>query len=323
MPGQPFAIGIDDVRSAHQRIRAHIIRTPCLFHERLSNRLGCQLHFKAENLQHIGAFKARGAINAVLQLNETDAGRGVVTHSSGNHAAALARAASIRGIDAHIVMPHNSSPIKIASVQSYGIEPIFSEPDSQSREAKAFEVQAQTGATLVHPYDCADVMAGQGTVAIEILEQVENLDVILAPVGGGGLLSGILIAAKSIRPEIQVIAVEPAFADDAARSMQSGQREMPSRYDTVADGLRTGLGELTFPIIHRLVDDIVLVKEEEILAATREIAEQVHLVAEPSGAVAYAGLKSDPERFQGKRVAAVISGGNIDFKGCQLGTPLK
>ncbi|OYP37911.1 threonine/serine dehydratase [Rhodopirellula sp. MGV] len=318
MPESPFAIDLEDIRSAAELIRPHVLQTPCIHHERLSKRLGCELFFKAENLQHIGAFKARGAMNAVLRLSEQEASRGVVTHSSGNHAAALARAAAIRGITAHIVMPHNAPEIKIASVRSFGIEPIFSEPDAQSREAKADEVQLQTGAVMVPPFNCAEVMAGQGTVALEILEQVENIDVILAPVGGGGLLSGILIAAKSMRPDIQVIAVEPELADDAARSLKSGQREQPTRYDTIADGLRTSLGDLTFPIIQNLLDELLLVSEEEIVTATREIAEQVHLIAEPSGAVSYAGLRSNTDRFKGKRVAAVISGGNVDFKAFPL-----
>ncbi|MCD0463263.1 threonine ammonia-lyase [Roseiconus lacunae] len=321
MSKDEFAISIDDVRDAHQRIAPHVLRTPSLFSERLSSELGCELFFKAENLQHIGAFKARGAINAVLQLNDADAARGVVTHSSGNHAAALARAAKIRGIKAHIVMPRNSSPTKIASVQSFGIEPIYSEPDSASREAKALEVQSQTGATMVHPYDNANVMAGQGTVALEIIDQVRDAGVVLVPVGGGGLLSGMLVAIKSLRPNIKVIAVEPALADDAARSLQSGERQMPTRYDTIADGLRTSLGELTFPFIRHFLDDILLVGEDDIRAATRELSERVHLVAEPSGAVAFAGLRSNRDRFQGQRVVAVISGGNIDFNGCRLGQP--
>ena len=209
--------------------------------------------------------------------------------------------------------------IDVAAVRDFGIEPVLCEPDTQSRQAKAEELRQQTGATMVHPYDCEPVMAGQGTVALEIYQQVPNVDVLIVPVGGGGLLSGMLIAAKTIDPDIAVIGAEPAYADDASRSIESGQRLMPTRYDTVADGLRTALGDLTFPIIRHHVDSITLVSEQEILSATRDLAERVHLVAEPSGAVAYACVRKIADRLEGKRVVVVISGGNVDFKDCGLG----
>lgn len=314
-----LAISIEDIQSAQERIAGRIVRTPCVPSEKLSSELGCSLSFKAENLQHISAFKARGATNAVFSLSESDAAKGVVTHSSGNHAAALSRAASLRKIPAHVVMPHNSAPNKIATVRSFGVEPVLCQPDAESRASACAELQQKTDATFIHPYDNPFVMAGQGTVGLEILEQAPDVDVVVVPVGGGGLLSGVLTAVKALKPAAKVIAAEPAWADDAARSLKSGQIEMPTRYDTVADGLRTPLGNLTFPIIKTLLDDIILVSEEEIRAATRDIAEQAHLVAEPSGAVAFAAVRKVAQRFAGKSVVAVISGGNLDFGNCALG----
>lgn len=319
MPGDGFAIELCDIEEAAVRIAPHVVRTPAVPSERLSAELGCQLFLKAENLQHAGAFKARGATNAVMALGEAAARRGVVTHSSGNHAAALARAARLRGIPAHLVMPHNSATNKIEAVRRYGVEPVFCEPDATARAETAAAVQAETGATMIHPYDNPQVMAGQGTVGLELLEQVEGLAAVVVPVGGGGLLSGVLTAIKARRPDVRVIAAEPKWADDAARSLKSGCIEQPTRYDTIADGLRTPLGELTFPIIRELLDDIVLVSEAEIAATTRRIAEATRLVAEPSGAVALAALAQIASRFPGAPVSAVISGGNIDFGGCRLG----
>ncbi len=309
----PAAISVEDIESAAGRIRGHVVNTPCVFSERLSQQLNCRVHFKAENLQHIGAFKARGAVNAVFSLSDEDAAKGVVTHSSGNHAAALSRAASLRGIPAHVVMPRDSAPNKIETVRSFRVEPVLCEPDADSRANTCMELQAQTGATLIHPYDNPFVMAGQGTVGLEILEQVTEIDVVLVPVGGGGLLSGVLTAIKARNPDIEVVAAEPVWADDAARSLQSGTIEMPSRYDTIADGLRTPLGELTFPIIRELLDDIILVEESAIREATDKLMKEAHLVAEPSGAVTLAALCSQRERFAGRNVVAVVSGGNLDL----------
>lgn len=314
-----FAIQLSDIQEAARRVAPHVLTTPCVASERLSTQHACQLFFKAENLQHIGAFKARGATNAVLSLTDDEAAAGVVTHSSGNHAAALARAAGIREIPAHIVMPHNSAKTKIAAVRSLGVEPIFCEPTAEARERTAESVRIETGATLIHPYNHPMVMAGQGTVGLEILDQVEDVDIIVCPVGGGGLLSGVLAAIKSLRPEVQVLAAEPELADDAFRSIQSGQIELPTRYDTVADGLRTPLGDRTFPIIHALVDEILLVKESDIRAAMRVLAETVHLVVEPSGAVTYAAVNAFADRFRGKTAVAIISGGNVDFGECKMG----
>lgn len=312
------AINLDDIQAAAGRIGQHIVRTPCLHSERISRALDCRVHFKAENLQHVGAFKTRGAVNAVLQLEEPIASRGVVTHSSGNHAAALARAAGIRGIPAYVVMPQNSAKNKIESVRSYGVEPIFCEPNAESRAATAESVRQRTHATLIHPYDYAPVIAGQGTVGLEILEQVADLHAVIAPVGGGGLLSGILTAIKALHPDVAVYAAEPSFADDAYRSLRSGRIEMPTRVDTIADGLRTPLGQLTFPIIQSHVRDILLVSEDGIRQAMRALVEQAKLVAEPSGAVALAALMEHADKFSGQNVAIVISGGNLDMGSCSL-----
>jgi threonine dehydratase len=295
------------------------VETPCLPLESLSRELSCELTVKCENLQHIGAFKARGATNAIFMLSDEDAAKGVVTHSSGNHAAAVARAAKLRNIPAYVVMPENSAQVKIQAVRGLGVEPEFCTPHAESRAAVAAEIQARTGATMIHPYDDPRVMAGQGTVGLEILEQFDGVDVLFVPVGGGGLLSGLLVAVKAMNPAVQVIAAEPEWADDAYRSLKSGQIEMPTRVDTIADGLRSPLGEQPFQIIKRLVDDIVLVSEADIAAMTRKLAERAHLVVEPSGAVAMAGVQRRSESLTGKRVAAVITGGNIDFGGCKLG----
>lgn len=315
---ETHCISLDDVLEAHQRIVDHVVRTPVIGSEDLSAELGVDVVFKCENLQHVGAFKARGACNAVFALGDADAASGVLAHSSGNHAAALARAAKLRGVKAHIVMPENSAAVKIAAVRRLGVEPVFCGPGSDERQAAADEVQARTGATLVHPYDNPLVMAGQGTTAVEILEQAPEIDTLVIPVGGGGLLSGSLIAVRSLRPEVRVVAVEPAWADDTNRSHLNGQIELPVRYDTVADGLRTRVGELTFPIIHDLVDEILTVSEATIVEATRQIHRQLRVVAEPSGAVPLGVILEHRERFRGRRVAAVISGGNLDLSAFPL-----
>jgi threonine dehydratase len=216
-------------------------------------------------------------------------------------------------------MPENSSEKKIAAVRSYGVEPVFCEPSNEAREETAERVRQETGATLIHPFDHPAVMAGQGTVGLEILRQVDRLDVVLVPVGGGGLLAGVLTAVKSLRPEVAVIAVEPELANDAARSLMMGKIQMPTRYDTIADGLRTALGVNTFPIIRHFLDEILLVDEDHIGAATRALAEDAHLVAEPSGAVTLAAIQQHQARFAGLNVVAVVSGGNLSFGKCRLG----
>jgi threonine dehydratase len=315
-----FSVSISDIRTAAQRIRPHIIRTPCVSSATLSESIGVELWLKCENLQFVGAFKARGACNAVLSLTDDEAARGVVTHSSGNHAAALARAAAIRGIAAHIVMPDNSAAVKLNAVRALGVEPILCQPTAEARSAKAQQVMQRTGAVMIHPYDDARIVAGQGTVGLEIADQTPRPDIVVVPVGGGGLLAGCLIALKSILPGITVIAAEPELADDARRSVDADAIQQPTRYDTIADGLRTPLGELTFPIIRSLVDDILLVNEESIIEATRRLLLEGKLLSEPSGAVSTACVIQHNGRFAGKRVAAVISGGNLDLDQLSFGT---
>lgn len=309
-----FSVTVEDIREAAARIRLHVFRTPVVAVPAVDRSVEASLFFKCENLQHVGAFKARGAANAVFSLTAEEAEAGVVTHSSGNHAAALARAATQRGITAHIVMPHNSARVKLNAVRAFGVEPVFCEPDSVSRQATADRVRAETGATFIHPFDNADVIAGQGTATLELLEQTASLDAIVVPVGGGGLLSGTLVAAQALNPQLRVFAAEPEWADDAHRSLQSGRIETPERYDTMADGLRTPLGELTFPIIKHLVADILLVSEVEIRSATQQMIESGRMIVEPSGAVPLAAVRRYAERFRGQRVGVIISGGNLDSR---------
>src|SRR5215211_6897263 len=260
---------LTDVRAAHERIRPFVHRTPVLTCSAVDALAGARVFFKCENFQKVGAFKFRGATNAVRSLPEADAARGVVTHSSGNHAAALALAARQRGIPAYIVMPSNAPPVKREAVAGYGGRITECAPTQQAREAACAELVRSTGATLVHPYDDDAVIAGQGTAVLELLEDVPDLDAILAPVGGGGLLSGTLIAAKGVRPDLRVIGCEPALADDAAASLTEG-RIVPARPPvTVADGLRTSLGPRTFPIIRQMVESIAVVEEAEIVSALR------------------------------------------------------
>ena len=307
-----FCLNLADIRQAAERIRPHVLMTPAVDAWHLHQELGCRLSLKCENLQYGFAFKARGACNAVFSLSDDDATKGVVTHSSGNHAAALARAAVLRGIKAHIVMPHNSARVKLEAVRNLGVEPILCEPDSASREATASAVQQQTGATMIHPFNDARVIAGQGTAALEILRQVPDVDTIIVPVGGGGLLAGTLMTIKSIRPDVRVFAAEPAWADDAFRSLKAGSIQPALRTDTIADGLRTPLGTLTFPIIQHFVDDVLCADEATIIRATALLAQRCRMVAEPSGAVPLSAILQHGHLFLGSKTVALISGGNLD-----------
>ena len=306
-------LNLDAICAAHERIRPHIHRTPVLTSERLDAANGASLFFKCENFQKVGAFKARGATNAVFALDEQTARRGVATHSSGNHAAALARAAKRRGIAAHIVMPSNSSKVKVRAVEGYGGRIIFCEPNQRAREEACERVIAETGATLIHPFENEDVMAGQGTIAVELLEDVPELALLLCPVGGGGVLSGTAVAAKSMCPNIKVIATEPAGADDAAQSFHRQRHVHQEKKNTIADGLRTDLGEPNFALIQRYVDDVVTVSEESIVAAMREIWETMKIVVEPSGAVPYAAIIEGKVDCRSKRVGIILTGGNVDL----------
>ena len=308
-----MALDLAAIRAAHERIRPYIHRTPVLTSARFDDASGGSLFFKCENFQKVGAFKARGATNAVLSLDDETARRGVATHSSGNHAAALARAAKLRGIPAHIVMPSNTLKVKVRAVEGYGARIVFCEPNQQAREEACARVIAETGATLVHPFENENVMAGQGTVAVELLEEVPDLDLLLCPVGGGGVLSGTAVAAKSLRPGIKVIATEPAGADDAAQSFHKHELIRQDTKSTIADGLRTDLGQPNFDLIQRYVDDIVTVTEENIVAAMRAIWETLKIVVEPSGAVAYAAVLEGKVECRGKRVGIILTGGNVDL----------
>jgi threonine dehydratase len=307
------SVNLDTIRAADQRIRSYIHRTPVLTNSWLNDACRAFLFFKCENFQKVGAFKARGATNAVFALDDETAQRGVATHSSGNHGAAVARAAKLRGISAHIVMPSNSAKVKIRAVEGYSAQVVFCEPTEESREIKCAEVINKTGATLIHSFENEHVISGQGTAAMELLEDITDLDVITCPVGGGGLLSGTAIAAKSMRPQIKVIAVEPENADDAAQSFRAGRRLVTEKKFTIADGLRTNIGEPNFAIIQQYADDIVTVSEEAIVSAMRTIWETMKIVIEPSAGVPYAAIMENKIAVSGKRIGIILTGGNVDL----------
>ena len=304
---------LQDVCAAYQRIRPYIHKTLVLSCSTLNDTVGARLFFKCENFQKVGAFKFRGACNVIFSLPENESSREVVTHSSGNHAAALALAARKRGITARIVMPSSSPAVKIAAVNNYGGIITFCEPTLAARENAAEQVIKETGATFIHPFNDYRIIAGQATAALELLEEVKNLDFILAPVGGGGLLSGTAIASKALKADIKVIGCEPENADDAYRSLKAG-RIMPSvNPNTIADGLLTSLGDKTFSIIRNLVDEIVLADEEDIITAMQYIFERMKIVVEPSAAVPLAVLLSNKLNVTDKNVGIILSGGNIDL----------
>jgi threonine dehydratase len=304
-------LAFKDIRDASQRIVAFVHRTPVLTFSYLDGETGGRLFFKCENLQKAGAFKARGAHNAVFMLEPGVAARGVVTHSSGNHAAALSLAARRRGIRATVVMPSNASAVKKAAVAGYGAIIIECEPTLASREAATAALVAGTGAQLIHPYDDYRVMAGQGTAALELLEDRPDLDCVLVPVGGGGLLAGTAIAAKGMRRAISVIGVEPEQADDTFRSFRSGLRVGMDSPVTIADGLRASIGEKPFPIVKQYVDDVVTVTEAGIVSAMRLLWERMKIIVEPSSAVPLAGILEGKVAVAGRSVGIILTGGNV------------
>ncbi len=316
MPTEPNASEPDlsAIRAAHERIRSRIHRTSVVTSESLDEIAGAQLYFKCENLQKTGSFKIRGATNAVFSLSDEEAKNGVAAPSSGNHAAALSLAARWRGIPAWIVMPSNSSEVKKRAVKAYGGQITECEPNVASREATSAELMKRTGAHLVHPYNDPRVIAGQGTAALELLEEVPDLDIVVTPVSGGGLLSGTAIAAKGMRPEILVMGGEPLNADDAFRSFASGKIEAASTSHTMADGLRATLCPLTFSILRKRVSRIVLVSEEEIVSTMQLLWERMKIVVEPSGAVAAAPALLRRMGAEGKKVGVILSGGNLDLR---------
>ncbi len=302
-----------DVAAAAHRIAPFIHRTPVLTSTWFDQVSGAELYFKCENFQRVGAFKFRGACNAVMALAKRDGARGIVTHSSGNHGQAVALAARINGYRATIVAPANAARIKLEAMRDYGAEVMLCEPTTPAREAAVQQLVRERGAVFIPPYNHPDVIAGQGTAAVELLEAHPDLDLILAPVGGGGLLSGTAIAARHLRPDIRVIGVEPAHADDAARSFRSGRIEPVASTHTVADGLRTSLGPLTFAVIQAHVDDIVTVAEASIVRDMRAVWERMKIVIEPSCAVPLAALLDGRIAAAGQRVGIILTGGNVDL----------
>lgn len=304
---------IQILTAAHTRIQPFIHRTPVLTSESINAIAGCQLYFKCENFQKVGAFKMRGAMNAVLQLSSKEKAQGVATHSSGNHAAALALAAKLQGIKAYIVMPENAPEIKKKAVAGYGAEIIFCTPTLAARESTLAEVIQKTGAVFIPPYNHQHVIEGQSTAAKEFFEQTANLDVIMTPVGGGGLLAGTALAASVFSPNTAVIAAEPKGADDAYRSFYSGKLVESQVPNTIADGLLTTLGPINFEIIKKHVQSIITVDDNEIIAAMRLIWERMKIIVEPSCAVPLAVVLNNKEAFESRRVGIILSGGNVDL----------
>ena len=305
---------LDDIHQAAQRIKPYIHRTPVLTNKSLNQKVDAQVFLKCENFQKVGAFKFRGACNAVFSLSDEEATQGVSTHSSGNHAQALALAAKLRGIAAYIVMPNNAPAVKKAAVAGYGGKITFCESTLEAREATLAQVVEETGSIVVHPYNDERVIAGQGTAALEFLEEVPNLDVIIAPVGGGGLLSGTSIAATEIKKGIRVIAGEPEMADDAYRSLKAGEIVPSAKPATIADGLLTSLGKLTFPIIQERVEQIVTVSEQGIIDSMKFVWERAKIIIEPSAAVAIGVLWEKKIDLSGLKVGVILSGGNVDLE---------
>ena len=307
-------VTLDDVRAAARRIEPYVHRTPVFTSAYLDEESGARLFFKCENLQKVGAFKMRGATNFVLQLSSAQAARGVVTHSSGNHGQAVAAAARARGVAATVVMPRSSAAVKREAVAGYGARVVPCADGDEARAAAAQRVVEQEGATLIHPYGHPHIVAGQGTLALELLEQVADLDAVVAPIGGGGCLSGIAVAARGLRPRTAVFGAEPERADDAVRSLSAG-RILPSvQPDTVADGLRTSLAPLTFSLLRAHGVRILTVSEEQIVAAMRSIWMRMKLVVEPSAAVSLAAVLGHAAQFRGRRVGVVLTGGNVDLE---------
>jgi threonine dehydratase len=306
-------ITLADIEAARARIAPYVRRTPVLTRDLLDEAAGAQLFFKCENLQHIGAFKARGATNAVLALSHEAAAKGVATHSSGNHAAAVARAAGLRGIPAYIVMPEGAARPKVLQVERLGGRITYCAPTLAAREETAARIVAETGAAMIHPFDNPDVMAGQGTAALELMEDAPDLNLVLAPIGGGGLISGVSTAVKALRPAARVVGAEPAGADDAARSFAAGKLIPLTDVATIADGLRASLSQSTFDHIRRGVDQVATVSEAGIVEAMRALWEALKVVVEPSAAVAYAAVREGKVDVKGKRVGIILTGGNADL----------
>lgn len=309
-----MAVAVDDVRAAGKRLKGHAHLTPVQTSRTVDARCDASVFFKCENFQRVGAFKFRGGFNALSQFTPQQRAAGVLTYSSGNHAQAIALAGKLLEIPAVIVMPDDAPAVKLRATRDYGAEVVLYDKHKQTREELGAAIAAKRGLTLIPPYDHPAIIAGQGTVALELHEQAPGLDVLLAPCGGGGLLSGCAVATGALRPGCLVIGVEPAAADDATRSFRTGELQTVHNPETIADGARTpSLGKLTFPLIQNYVDDMVTVDDDAILAAMRFLWERMKLVVEPTGALAYAALHSGALKFPGRRVGVVISGGNVDL----------
>jgi len=306
-------VTLKDIEAAHERIRPHIHRTPVFTNNSLNELSGAELYFKCDNFQKAGSFKIRGATNTVEQLTIEELNRGVATTSSGNHGAALSMAVTRRGGKTKVVMPNNTPKIKINNVERNGGEVVWCEPEQESRESVLKELIEKTGAVVVHPYNDERIMAGQGTCAKELLEDHPELDVIVSPVSGGGLLSGTLLSSKALKTDIQVFGAEPAEADDAYRSLKLGKIVPNETINTICDGLRAQIGGLTFPVISDLVDDIITVTEEEIIDSMRMIWERLKMIVEPSSSITLGAVLKNKDRFNGKKVGLIISGGNVDL----------
>ena len=306
-------VTLKDIESAHERIRPFIHRTPVLTNSSIDNLIGAKLFFKCENFQKAGSFKIRGASNAVELLSDEEFKRGVATTSSGNHGAALSMAVTRRGGKTKVVMPHNTPKIKVNNVERNGGEVVWCEPDQKYRESVLKDVVDETGATVVHPYNDERIMAGQGTCAKELLEDVPDLDSIVSPISGGGLLSGSLLAAKNMKSSITVYGAEPEEADDAYQSLKLGRIVPNKTINTICDGLRAQIGSKTFPVIQNLVDDIIPIGEEDIINALRMIWERLKIIVEPSCSIALALIINNKQLFEGRNVGLIMSGGNLDL----------
>jgi threonine dehydratase len=313
LPKLSAAPTMEQIKATHAAIQPFIHRTPVMSSRSINAITGAEIFFKCENFQRIGAFKMRGGASAALRLSEAEKIRGLATHSSGNHAQAIARSAQVLGIPAHIVMPSNAPSIKRAATEGYGANIILCEPTLAARESTLEEVVARTGATFIHPYNDYNVIAGQATAALELIEDSPALDIIMAPVGGGGLMSGTALTTKAISPQTTIIGAEPAAVDDAYRSFQSGKVEHNETTNTIADGLRTSLGEKTLGIIREYVAEILLVEEQEIIDAMRLTWERMKIIIEASCAVPLAAVMKNPEKFAGKKIGIIITGGNVDL----------
>ena len=306
-------VTLKDIEAAHERIRPHIHRTPVFTNNSLDELSGAELYFKCDNFQKAGSFKIRGATNTVEQLTIEELNRGVATTSSGNHGAALSMAVTRRGGKTKVVMPNNTPKIKVNNVERNGGEVVWCEPEQESRESVLKELIEETGAVVVHPYNDERIMAGQGTCAKELLEDHPELDVIVSPVSGGGLLSGTLLSSKALNTDIQVFGAEPAEADDAYRSLKLGKIVPNETINTICDGLRAQIGGLTFPVISDLLDEIITVTEEEIIDSMRMIWERLKMIVEPSSSITLGAVLKNKDKFNGKKVGLIISGGNVDL----------